>query len=89
MDSVAYYQELACRQYATLKQECDALKRDPAVYEQCQTYAKSVRDKITGMAEQNEDAAQGSNQRGVDRRLHRDCYPQMDHGVNAKGARPK
>jgi len=54
MDSVQYYQEVARRQYATLKQECDALKRDPSVYEQCQTYAKSVRDKITGMAEQNQ-----------------------------------
>ena len=60
MDSVAYYQELARRQYATIKQECDALKKDPNVYEQCQTYAKSVRDKITAMAEQNA----GSNQRG-------------------------
>ncbi len=59
MDSVKYYQELARQQYATLKQECNALKKDPSVYEQCQTYAKSVRDKITGMAEQ-----QGSNQRG-------------------------
>jgi hypothetical protein len=64
MDSVAYYQELARRQYATIKQECDALKKDPNVYEQCQTYAKSVRDKITAMAEQNAGAAQGSNQRG-------------------------
>jgi len=60
MDSVAYYQELARRQYATIKQECDALKKDPTVWEQCQTYAKSIRDKITGMAEQNA----GSNQRG-------------------------
>lgn len=60
MNSVAYYQELARQQYATLKQECNALKKDPNVYEQCQTYAKSVRDKITGMAEQNA----GSNQRG-------------------------
>ncbi|MGH8588537.1 MAG: hypothetical protein ACREXX_04100 [Gammaproteobacteria bacterium] len=65
MDSVKYYQELARQQYATLKQECNALKRDPNVYEQCQTYAKSVRDKIKGMAEQNADATQqGSNQRG-------------------------
>ena len=65
MDSVAYYQEIARRQYATIKQECEALKKDPNVYEQCQTYAKSVRDKITAMAEQeNADAAQGSNQRG-------------------------
>ena len=65
MDSVAYYQELARRQYATIKQECDSLKRDPSVYEQCQTYAKSVRDKIAGMAEQQgADATQGSNQRG-------------------------
>ena len=65
MDSVAYYQELARRQYATLKQECDALKKDPSVYEQCQTYAKSVRDKIAGMAEQQgADATQGSNRRG-------------------------
>jgi hypothetical protein len=62
MDSVAYYQELARRQYATIKQECDALKKDPNVYEECQTYAKSVRDKITAMAEQNA----GSNQRGVE-----------------------
>jgi hypothetical protein len=54
MNSVEYYQEVARRQYATLKQECDALKRDPSVYEQCQTYAKSIRDKITGMAEQNQ-----------------------------------
>jgi hypothetical protein len=54
MDSVEYYQELARRQYGTLKQECDALKRDPTVWEQCQTYAKSIRDKITGMAEQNQ-----------------------------------
>jgi hypothetical protein len=61
MDSVAYYQELARRQYATIKQECDALKKDPNVYEQCQTYAKSVRDKITAMAEQKN---AGSNQRG-------------------------
>jgi len=60
MDSVKYYQELARQQYATLKQECEALKKDPNVYQQCQTYAKSVRDKITGMAEQNA----GSNQRG-------------------------
>jgi len=60
MDSVAYYQELARRQYATIKQECDALKKDPTVWEQCQNYAKSIRDKITGMAEQNA----GSNQRG-------------------------
>jgi hypothetical protein len=64
MDSVEYYQELARRQYATIKQECDALKKDPNVYEQCQTYAKSVRDKIIAMAEQNGGAAQGSNQRG-------------------------
>jgi hypothetical protein len=63
MDSVKYYQELASRQYATLKQECEALKKDPNVYQQCQTYAKSVRDKITGMGEQNADAARGSNQR--------------------------
>ena len=54
MDSVEYYQEVARRQYATLKQECNALKRDPTVYEQCQTYAKSIRDKIAGMAEQNQ-----------------------------------
>jgi hypothetical protein len=54
MDSVAYYQELARRQYATLKQECDALKNNPAVYDQCQNHAKSVRDQITGMAEQNQ-----------------------------------
>jgi hypothetical protein len=54
MNSVEYYQELARRQYGTLKQECDALKRDPTVWEQCQTYAKSIRDKITGMAEQNQ-----------------------------------
>ncbi|MDQ3774021.1 MAG: hypothetical protein M3461_06465 [Pseudomonadota bacterium] len=54
MDSVEYYQELARRQYGTLKQECDALKRDPTVWEQCQTYAKSIRDKITGMAEENQ-----------------------------------
>ena len=54
MDSVEYYQGLARRQYGTLKQECDALKRDPTVWEQCQTYAKSIRDKITGMAEQNQ-----------------------------------
>ena len=54
MNSVEYYQEVARRQYATLKQECNALKRDPSVYEQCQTYAKSIRDKITGMAEQNQ-----------------------------------
>jgi hypothetical protein len=52
MDSVQYYQEVARRQYATLKQECDALKRDPTVWEQCQNYAKSIRDKIAGMAEQ-------------------------------------
>ena len=65
MNSVEYYQEVARRQYATLKQECNALKRDPSVYEQCQTYAKSIRDKITGMAEQQgAEAAQGSNQRG-------------------------
>jgi len=64
MDSVKYYQELARQQYGTLKQECEALKKDPNVYQQCQTYAKSVRDKITGMAEQNVDAAQGSNQGG-------------------------
>lgn len=54
MDSVKYYQELARQQYGTLKQECNALKKDPSVYEQCQTYAKSIRDKITGMAEQNQ-----------------------------------
>jgi len=54
MDSVKYYQEMARQQYGTLKQECNALKKDPAVYEQCQTYAKSIRDKITGMAEQNQ-----------------------------------
>ncbi len=54
MDSAKYYQELARQQYATLKQECNALKKDPNVYEQCQTYAKSVRDKITGMAEQDQ-----------------------------------
>jgi hypothetical protein len=54
MDNVQYYQGLARRQYATLKQECDALKRDPTVWEQCQTYAKSIRDKISGMAEQNQ-----------------------------------
>ena len=75
MDSVRYYQELARQQYATLKQECNTLKKDPNVYEQCQTYAKSVRDEIAGMADQNEDAAQGSNQRGVDRRLHLESYP--------------
>jgi len=75
MDSVKYYQELARQQYGTLKQECNALKKDPSVYEQCQTYAKSVRDKIKGMAEQNADETQRSNQRGVDRRLHRDPYP--------------
>jgi hypothetical protein len=63
MNSVEYYQQLAHRQYATLKQECDALKRDPSVWEQCQTYAKSIRDKIAGMADA--DAAQGSSsQRG-------------------------
>ena len=61
MNSVEYYQELARRQYATIKQECEALKKDPNVYEQCQTYAKSIRDKIRGMAEQN---GGGSNQRG-------------------------
>jgi hypothetical protein len=52
MDSDEYYQELARRQYATIKQECDALKKDPTVWEQCQNYAKSIRDKIAGMAEQ-------------------------------------
>jgi len=64
MDSVEYYQELARQQYATLKQECNTLKQNPNVYEQCRTYAKSVRDKIAGMAEQGEDATQRSNQRG-------------------------
>lgn len=54
MDSVEYYREVARRQYATLKQECDALKSDPTVWEQCQNYAKSIRDKIAGMAEQNQ-----------------------------------
>ena len=54
MDSVEYYQEVARRQYATLKQECDALRRDPTVHEQCQNYAKSIRDKISGMAEQDQ-----------------------------------
>lgn len=52
MNSAEYYQELARRQHAILKQECDALKRDPSVFEQCQQHAKSVRDKIAGMAEQ-------------------------------------
>jgi hypothetical protein len=64
MNSVQYYQEIARRQYATIKQECDALKKDATVWEQCQNYAKSIRDKITGMAEQNQGGAQGSNQRG-------------------------
>ena len=54
MDSVEYYREVARRQYATLKQECNALKSDPTVWEQCQNYAKSIRDKIAGMAEQNQ-----------------------------------
>ena len=64
MDSVAYYQELARRQYATLKQECDALKKDPSVYEQCQTYTKSVRDRIEGWRSRKVQMRRGSNQRG-------------------------
>ena len=67
MNSVEYYQEVARRQYATLNQECNALKRDPSVYEQCQTYAKSIRDKITGMAEQQgAEAARGQTSEAVD-----------------------
>jgi hypothetical protein len=52
MNSAQYHQELARRQFEILKQECNALKRDPSVFEQCQQHAKSVRDKIAGMAEQ-------------------------------------
>ncbi len=52
MDPVEYYQGLARQQYATLNQECNTLKQDANVYEQCQKYAESVRDEIAGMAEQ-------------------------------------
>ncbi|OOO03305.1 MAG: hypothetical protein USCGTAYLOR_00437 [Chromatiales bacterium USCg_Taylor] len=51
MDSAEYYRVLADQQYGTLKQECETLKQDPSVWEQCQQHAKSVRDKIAGMAE--------------------------------------
>ncbi len=52
MDSAEYYRVLADQQYGTLKQECETLKQDPNVWEKCQQHAKSVRDKIAGMAEQ-------------------------------------
>ena len=52
MDRGEYYQAMAREQYVTLKQECNTLKQDANVYEQCQKHAESVRDKIAGMAEQ-------------------------------------
>lgn len=52
MNPAEYYQGLADQQYGTLKQECETLKQDPNVWEKCQQHAKSVRDKIAGMAEQ-------------------------------------
>lgn len=64
MDPVEYYQVLANQQYAALQQECNTLKMDPNVYEQCQKHAESTWDKIAGMAEQGADATQRSNQRG-------------------------
>ncbi len=50
MDRGQYYQAIARQQYVTLKQECDTLKQDPNVYEQCRKYAESVREKLVGMA---------------------------------------
>lgn len=52
------------QQYATLNQECNTLKQDANVYEQCQKYAASVKDKIAGMAEEGADATQGSQRGG-------------------------
>ncbi|MGH8489681.1 MAG: hypothetical protein ACREXS_12655 [Gammaproteobacteria bacterium] len=53
MDRGEYYQAMARQQYATLKQECNTLKTDPNVYEQCQKHAESVREKLLGIAEQS------------------------------------
>ena len=54
MDRGEYYQVLARQQYVTLKQECNTLKQDPNIYEQCQKHADSIREKILAMAKEGD-----------------------------------
>ncbi len=54
MDRGEYYQVLARQQYVTLKQECNTLKQDPNVYDQCQKHADSIREKILAMAKEGD-----------------------------------